>query len=204
MDGRSHTIIFPTWVSIINGFQMRVPVDDTHTLNFFYHVYVPPDGVELEPQEEIPGYDVPYAGEDGRYLQNFIVAQDSSAWVTQGPIADRTREKLGQSDVGVIMYRKLLEEQMRLVEDGADPMNTFRDPAENEIVYTFDEYRAPGARPERGLLQLGGSFMSVPMSGERDLETGRHVRSLTGRYSPIAYTAEDVFAQAKRQAAPSE
>ncbi len=199
-----HPIIFPTWVSIINGFQMRVPVDDTHTLNFFYHVYVPPEGVELEPQDEIPGYDVPYAGEDGRYLQNFIVAQDSSAWVTQGPIADRTREKLGQSDVGVIMYRKLLEEQMRLVEDGADPMNTFRDPAENEIVYTFDEYRAPGARPENGLLQLGGAFMSVPMSGERDLETGRHVRSLTGRYSPIAFTAAETFAQAQRQAAPSE
>ena len=144
-----HPIIFPTWVSIINGFQMRVPVDDTHTLNFFYHVYVPPEGVELEPQEEIPGYEVPYVGEDGRYLQNFVVAQDSSAWVTQGPIADRTREKLGQSDVGVIMYRKLLEEQMRLVEDGVDPMNTFRDPAENEILYSFDEYRAPGARPEK-------------------------------------------------------
>ena len=191
-----HPIIFPTWVSIINGFQMRVPVDDTHTLNFFYHVYVPPEGVELEPQDEIPCYDVPYVGEDGRYLQNFIVAQDSSAWVTQGPIADRTREKLGQSDVGVIMYRKLLEEQMRLVEDGADPMNTFRDPAENEVLYTFDEYRAPGERPEKGILQLGGAFMSVAMSGERDPETGRHVRSLTGRYSPIAFTAEETFAQA--------
>ncbi len=45
--------------------------------------------------------------------------------------------------------------------------------------------------------------MSVAMSGERDLETGRHVRSLTGRYSPIAFTAEETFAQAQRKAAPS-
>ena len=101
------------------------------------------------------------------------------------------------------MYRKLLEEQMRLVEDGLDPTNTFRDPATNEVLYTFDEYRAPGARPEEGLLQLGGAFMSVPMSGERDPETGKHVRSLTGRYSPVAFKAEEIFARAPRQAAPS-
>ena len=198
-----HPIIFPTWVSIINGFQMRVPVDDTHTLNFFYHVYVPPEGVELEPQEEIPGYDVPYVGEDGRYLQNFIVAQDSSAWVTQGPIADRTREKLGQSDVGVIMYRKLLEEQMRLVEDGADPMNTFRDP-----------------RRERGPLHVRRVPRSGRAAGEGHPAARRrvHVRCHVRRARPgdeqarpqvsragtvpIAFTAEETFAQAAAIAPP--
>ena len=193
-----HPIIFPAWISIINGFQMRVPIDDTHTWSINYNVYVPPEGVILDPQEEIPGYEVPYLDENGRCLQNFVVAQDTTAWITQGPIANRTKEKLGQSDVGVILYRKLLEEQMRLVEDGADPMNTFRDPAENEVIYTFDEYRAPGARPEKGILQLGGAFMSVPMAGERDPETGKHIRSLSGRYSPVARTAEEIFARAQR------
>ncbi len=193
-----HPIIFPAWISIINGFQMRVPIDDTHTWSINYNVYVPPEGVILDPQEEIPGYEVPYLDENGRCLQNFVVAQDTTAWVMQGPIANRAKEKLGQSDVGVILYRKLLEEQMRLVEDGADPMNTFRDPAENEVIYTFDEYRAPGARPEKGILQIGGAFMSVPMAGERDPETGKHIRSLSGKHSPIARTAEEIFAQAQR------
>ena len=32
------------------------------------------------------------------------------------------------------MYRRLLEEQMRLVQEGEDPMNTYRDASQNEII----------------------------------------------------------------------
>ena len=60
-----HPIIFPNWLGGTTGFQMRVPIDDTHTWHILYNVYVPPEGVVLEPQEEIPGYDVPYVDEEG-------------------------------------------------------------------------------------------------------------------------------------------
>ena len=45
------------------------------------------------------------------------------AWVTQTPIADRTREKLGESDTGVIMLRRMLNEAMATVAADGDPMN---------------------------------------------------------------------------------
>ena len=193
-----HPIIFPNWLGGTTGFQMRVPIDDTHTWHILYNVYVPPEGVELEPQEEIPGYDVPYVDEEGRAAVNFVIGQDTMAWWTQGPTAKRHLEKLGQSDVGIILYRKLLEEQMRLVEDGVDPMNTFRDPAENEIIFTFDEHRAPGERRLKGRRRIGGAFQTLPMSGEKDPDTGKLVRSPTGKYGPIARTAEEIFARAAR------
>ena len=193
-----HPIIFPNWLGGTTGFQMRVPIDDTHTLHILYNVYVPPEGVVLEPQEEIPGYDVPYIDEEGRAAVNFVIGQDTMAWWTQGPIAKRQLEKLGQSDVGIILYRKLLEEQMRLVEDGADPMNTFRDPAENEIIFTFDEHRPAGERRMTGRRRIGGAFQAIAMSGEQDPDTGKLVRSPTGKYGPIARTAEEIFARAQR------
>ena len=193
-----HPIIFPNWLGGTTGFQMRVPIDDTHTWHILYNVYVPPEGVELEPQEEIPGYDVPYADEEGRAAVNFVIGQDTMAWWTQGPIARRELEKLGQSDIGIIMYRKLLEEQMRVVEDGVDPMNTFRDPSENEVIFTFDEHRAPGERRLKGRRRIGGAFQAVAMSGEQDPDTGKLVRSPTGKYGPIARMAEEIFARAAR------
>ena len=162
-----HPIIFPNWLGGTTGFQMRVPIDDTTTWHILYNVYVPPEGVELEPQEEIPGYDVPYVDEAGRAAVNFVIGQDTAAWWTQGPIARRELEKLGQSDVGIILYRKLLEEQMRLVEDGVDPMNTFRDPAENEIIFTFDEHRAPGERRLKGRRRIGGAFQACRCRARR-------------------------------------
>jgi 5,5'-dehydrodivanillate O-demethylase oxygenase subunit len=61
-------------------------------------------------------------------------AQDMFAWVTQGAIADRTKERLGRSDVGIILYRKMLEDNLRKVQQGEEPMNVFRDPAEAECI----------------------------------------------------------------------
>ncbi len=74
---------------------------------------------------------------NGRHIVNFTNGQDMMAWVTQGPVAKREREKLGQSDVGVIMYRRMLQEQMAVARDGGDPMNVFRDPERNRVLTLF-------------------------------------------------------------------
>ena len=68
-------------------------------------------------------------------------AQDGAAWITQGEIADRTTENLGRSDKGIILYRRMLEQNIRTVEDGGDPMCTFRDPAKNVYVAMETESR---------------------------------------------------------------
>ena len=65
------------------------------------------------------------------------------AWVTQGQrsdgVAQRNLEKLAESDKGVILYRRLLKEQMQLVADGGEPLNVFRDPARNVKIELPDE-----------------------------------------------------------------
>jgi 5,5'-dehydrodivanillate O-demethylase len=56
------------------------------------------------------------------------------AWVTQGPIADRTREQLVSADAGIALYRRLLLDELKRAEAGDDPLGTVRDPAENAII----------------------------------------------------------------------
>jgi 5,5'-dehydrodivanillate O-demethylase len=52
-------------------------------------------------------------------------------WMTQGPIADRTKENLGASDNGIALYRRVLRREIKKVEEGIDPMFTFRDAKKN-------------------------------------------------------------------------
>ena len=47
-------------------------------------------------------------------------------WSSQGELLDRTRENLGPSDDGLLLYRRVLQQQVSIVEDGGEPMNTFR------------------------------------------------------------------------------
>jgi 5,5'-dehydrodivanillate O-demethylase len=54
--------------------------------------------------------------ERGRHITDFVLGQDMAAWVTQGPIARRELEKLGESDKGITLYRRLLQEQLAAVE----------------------------------------------------------------------------------------
>ena len=47
---------------------------------------------------------------------------------------DRTKERLGTTDRGVIKYRQMLFQQIELVQKGEDPINTFRDLRENQCI----------------------------------------------------------------------
>ncbi len=128
-----HPVLFPNILRVGWTFQIRVPMDDTHTWHVMYQVYPPPPGV-AEEQARIPVYEIPLQDERGRHITDFVLGQDMMAWVTQGPIAQRPLEKLGESDQGIILYRRLLREQLALVEAGGEPMNVFRDPAKNTLL----------------------------------------------------------------------
>ena len=73
----------------------------------------------------------PYHEKGGAFRLDNVNGQDMMTWVTQGPIADRSNERLGVTDQGVILLRKLLEEQLERVEHGEDPIGVVRDLASN-------------------------------------------------------------------------
>jgi 5,5'-dehydrodivanillate O-demethylase len=139
-----HPIVFPNILAVGNGdeasryfsFQMRVPVDDTHTLHLWYNAYVPPKGADVPAHllNKVHVYDVPFKDEHGDFIVDNVDGQDMMAWVTQGAIADRTRENLGSSDKGVAMYRRVLRRELKKIEQGQDPMGVVRDPARNQRI----------------------------------------------------------------------
>ena len=139
-----HPIVFPNMLAVGNGdensryfsFQMRVPVDDEHTMHLWYNAYVPPQGAEVPEHllRKVHVYDVPFKDEHGEFIVDNVDGQDMMAWITQGPIADRTRENLGSSDKGVAMYRRVLRREIKKVEQGQDPMGVVRDPARNQRI----------------------------------------------------------------------
>ena len=65
--------------------------------------------------------------ENGRIKDDDVGGQDQLAWIIQGPITDRPTERLGVTDVGLIMFRNMLDEQMKVLEDGGDPVNVHRE-----------------------------------------------------------------------------
>jgi 5,5'-dehydrodivanillate O-demethylase len=155
-----HPVVFPATLLVGNAseaschmrYQFRVPMDDTHTLHLWYHVIVPPADAEIPAHlaGNVHTYDVPYLDERGEYLLDSIHAQDIMAWITQGPIADRTLEALGSTDRGVTVYRSMLRRELKRVESGEDPMNVFRNGEPETVELPLERFRSqnddnPGA-----------------------------------------------------------
>lgn len=107
--------------------QFRVPIDDTHTYHVVYDIYTAPEGIEINPPDSVPYYDIPIEDENGKPIVDYVLAQDMVAWWSQGPIVDRSREHLAATDAAVIDFRNMLDEQITIVEQGGDPINVFRD-----------------------------------------------------------------------------
>jgi hypothetical protein len=60
--------------------------------------------------------------------------QDYLAMVSQGPSFDRSTERLGASDEGVILLRKLAMEGIRDVQAGRDPRGVLRNGDPDAII----------------------------------------------------------------------
>ncbi|MCY4581569.1 MAG: Rieske 2Fe-2S domain-containing protein [Chloroflexi bacterium] len=129
-----HPFIFPhTLIQGVGdsyGLQIRVPIDDTNTMHVRYRGS--PMKPDDEPQTSVPVQHLELTWDAyGRVEWPDVSHQDEAAWVGQGPISDRTREHLATSDKGVILYHRLLMENVQKVERGEDPMFTIRDIEEN-------------------------------------------------------------------------
>jgi len=143
-----HPVVFPLLLKTGYTFQFRVPIDDERTRYFYYSCYPPKPGIEYKPQtdREVPVYEVPIAGVDQNgdpewSLLDNNSGQDIAMWYTQGAISDRSKEHLGLSDRGVILYRQQLKDNLQKVLEGEDPMCVFRNPAENVCIVLDNEYQ---------------------------------------------------------------
>ena len=151
-----HPILFPNILRVSHGLEFRVPIDDTHTLHLITNFRQYHEGEERQAEMDIPFEERALYDENGRLVRDYVVAQDAVAWVIQGAISDRTTERLGVTDVGIIMFRRMLDEQARIVEEGGEPMNVHRDPAENEIIVLPCEYYI-----YPGYDEVGGPFRNT-------------------------------------------
>jgi 5,5'-dehydrodivanillate O-demethylase len=132
-------LIFPNILRIPEGqnenLHWRVPVDDTHTALIVASFTPAQTGAAPLRQAVVPvEYMPPDVDEKGEYTLDSFACQDRMAWETQGEIYDRSAEHLGASDQGVAMLRKLLDEQITIVEKGGEPIALVRDPEKNRMI----------------------------------------------------------------------
>ena len=115
---------------------VNVPQDDTHTM-FYFIAWSEREGggIDQEAWRKFcgarPGIDLDASyrhrrNRDNGYLQDRqamklgdftgmrgIPVQDMAMWETMGPIADRTVERLGASDVAIVEFRRLMVDAVR-------------------------------------------------------------------------------------------
>ena len=127
------TVIFPFYTQTghtgapRSEYQIRVPIDDTHTYHIAYQCYAAPPGVEAPKQDVVPYYVPPTHDAEGKPILDYVLAQDAIVWVAQGPICDRTIELLGRTDIPIVLLRRQLDEQITRVEQELEPMNYFHE-----------------------------------------------------------------------------
>src|SRR5437867_3924378 len=97
-----HPILFPNILAVGSAttpsFQIRIPVDDTHTRHYRLISAVRKDG---RPRwSGLPVDRIQLFEPDGRIIADTVPKQDMLAWVEQGPISDRRLEHLVTSDKG--------------------------------------------------------------------------------------------------------
>ena len=116
-------------------FQVRVPVDDEHTLHVWFTAFAVPPGIDVPAEllNSVHAYDIPAGGEDS-YDLGLVDHQDVMAWVTQGAVCDRRLEHLGATDRGVTMYRRMLQREYDKIRAGGDPINVFRGDGEGVVL----------------------------------------------------------------------
>ncbi len=158
-------LIFPNILHVPIGkvevMHWRVPIDDVNTRI----VYISFDPAAESASRTPEGAEVPYVYEpdtvtpDGDYDLSTFIGQDKMALETQGAIFDRTRENLGTTDRGIVLFRQMLEEQIARVERGEPPTVAVVPDAERDLMITFESATNPieGTRKIRAAQRGAGA-----------------------------------------------
>ncbi len=132
--------------NLYNVANVNVPMDDTNTAFYFLAWGHPTQTPETETWRKFLGQTVgvdldesyrPLRNEENRFWQdrqamkagNFtgikgFPNQDVAMWVTMGPIADRTNDRLGASDMAVVEFRKQMLDAVRAFQAGEPAIGT--------------------------------------------------------------------------------
>jgi 5,5'-dehydrodivanillate O-demethylase len=160
----AHPLVFPNMLRQRHGprhyLEYRVPIDDTHTAITQVYFTESSDGADVDQPEDPPlEFVPPYKSDDGVHRMDKVMMQDYMAWETAGPIYDRTREQLGAADRGIILYRKLLKEQIDKVAAGEDPIGIIRDALANRLIQ-FETVTDSSGAPESLVTRIDTSGLS--------------------------------------------
>jgi 5,5'-dehydrodivanillate O-demethylase len=166
--GGGNPLIFPNMLRVMqgpwHGLHWRVPIDDEHTRIFWagfirHQGRATPEELESPPIEDVP----PARGPDGEYHMTDFYDHDTMAWETQGALFDRSEEHLGASDRGIVLFRRMLREQIEAVQRGDEPMALVRDPAQNRIV-DLPAWVVEEVETEKVAVHVGDVPMDRPMA----------------------------------------
>jgi phthalate 4,5-dioxygenase oxygenase subunit len=135
------------------------PTDDTHTA-FHFIAWSETGGIDQEAWRKFnvaqPGIDLDRGyrnirTRENNYMQDRnrmklgdftgirgIPNQDIAMWETMGPIADRTREKLGASDLAVVEFRRLMVEAARTMQKGGAAIGTTEPRIPHASIRSFE------------------------------------------------------------------
>jgi phthalate 4,5-dioxygenase len=119
------------WYAIFTSFGQPVDKDTMRAQRL--ELYELPDYRSRKGKSNNYGFD-PHEQESATYtgMGHDINVHDQWAVESMGRIQDRTREHLGQSDKGIVAYRRLLRRSIELVEKGERPVI---DPAKADALH---------------------------------------------------------------------
>ena len=179
--------------------QWHVPIDDTR--HYWYAIFTsfgaPVDKDEMRRQRlelyQLPDY-VPRKNKSNDYgfdpheqahdtftgMGADINVHDQWACESMGPIADRTREHLGQSDKAISAYRRILRGAIEQAGNGGTPLMVLDAAGRGK---THRPGRDRRHRPDRGLAGLLAGDRRDPPQG---LKLGERAVTLPGRSAASA------------------
>ena len=116
-------------------FNLRVPADDELTITFFLQAEIAEEGpYRLETRGHSGCERMVFESIDDGWWDIPSHEQDRIAQESQGLIVDRSRELLGTSDEGIAMFRRLLVDSIKAVEEGRDPFGVIREHGPEEFI----------------------------------------------------------------------
>jgi 5,5'-dehydrodivanillate O-demethylase oxygenase subunit len=118
---------------LVRSMIFRVPMDDESTMQYFIRFFPSKQRSLKTWRNEVKLGE--YKALETDWWGIDVNDQDRMAVEQQGTVADRPNERLGVSDGGIIMMRRLMRESLALMEEGKDPLCIIRDPARQRIVF---------------------------------------------------------------------
>lgn len=138
---------------------VNVPIDDTHT-TFYFIAWSEGAGVDQEAFRKFCGAQVgidldtrhrKVRNRDNLFLQDRramklgdftgirgIPNQDMAMWESMGPIADRTRDRLGASDLAIVEFRRVMVDAARRFAAGEPAIGTTEPRVPHALLRSFE------------------------------------------------------------------